>query len=75
MATTAEKPFNFADRESRICFGIAWFDSEDEAARYHRHVRNQGLAYNGGWFDGMACGRDKSFDKDGPNGRLYAVTD
>lgn len=63
------------DMEVRICFGIKWFYSEAEADAYAAYVREKGFTYNGGWFHGMPCGRDKSFDKDGPKGRLYAVTD
>ena len=62
--------------ESRICFGIAWFTSEKDAALYHDHVRSIGATYNGGWFDGMSCGRDKTWDRVDPElGPLFAVTD
>lgn len=62
--------------EERICFGIKWFASEAEADQYAAYVRFKGLTYNGGMFDGMACGRNKSFDKrtDGVV-TAYAVTD
>jgi hypothetical protein len=60
--------------DERICFGIAFFDNELDAMRYHDHVRERGLTYNGGWFDGMSCGREKQWDhvKDGV--QYYAVT-
>ena len=64
-----------AEIDSRICFGIKFYDSEEKAEAYAKVVRMQGDAYNGGWFHGMACGRDTSFDyvrKDGV--KLYAVT-
>lgn len=62
-------------RESRICFGIVWFSSEQDAALYSEHVRQRGETYNGGFFDGAPCGRDTGFDYTDPNlGRLYAVT-
>jgi hypothetical protein len=63
--------------ETRICFSIAWFDSEKDAALYDKHVRKLGLTYNGGWFHGMSCGRDKTWDHvDKTTGRkLFAVTD
>jgi len=64
-----------AKQDSRICFGILYFTSEDDANVYAAHVKAQGFTYNGGWFDGMPCGRDKSFDHvDDTLGQLYAVT-
>lgn len=58
----------------RICFAIRYFDDEETA-------KAAGLAsaavntYNGGMFDGMACGRDPGFDYTTPEGRkLFAVT-
>lgn len=61
--------------ESRICFGIAWFATEADADAAHNAIRQRGETYNGGFFHGMACGRDKAFDYDDPvHGRLYAVT-
>lgn len=48
--------------DSRICFGIYWFLSEEDAQAYAAYIRSRGDTYNGGWFHGMACGRDKSFD-------------
>jgi len=61
--------------DSRICFGIAWFASEEEANRYSQIVHKRGDTYNGGWYHGMACGRDRGFDyKDEQHGQLYAVT-
>jgi hypothetical protein len=62
--------------DSRICFSIAYFKSEEEAKLYDEYVKMMGKTYNGGWFDGMACGRDKSFDHVDPeHGQLYAVTE
>lgn len=57
--------------ESRICFGISWFATEEEADRYAAYVREQGITYNGGFFHGRPCGRDRDWDRDG----LFAVTD
>jgi len=50
------------DIDSRICFGIHFYDSEEKAHIAHLVSRMQGNSYNGGWFHGMACGRDTSFD-------------
>lgn len=72
--TSLPKPYKI---DSRICFGISYFDNEKDADTYAAHVRSLGLTYNGGWFHGMPCGRDKSFDhieKD-TGVQLYAVTD
>jgi hypothetical protein len=63
-------------RESRICFGIAWFSTEADAKAYDAYVKEKGYTYNGGFFHGMSCGRDTSFDFiDGAGRQLYAVTD
>lgn len=51
-----------ADIDSRICFGIHFYDSEEKARYATLITQVQGNTYNGGWFHGMACGRDKSFD-------------
>lgn len=62
--------------ESRICFGVAYFASEKEAEIYAKHVAADGRTYNGGFFHGMACGRDRGYDYLDENGRkLYAVTE
>ena len=61
--------------ESRICFGIAWFKTEAEAMRADAIGRERGYTYNGGWFHGMPCGRDETWDYvDEVHGPLYAVT-
>lgn len=75
------KPYNLdngmvADAvDIRIAFAIAWFLDEEKAITYDAHVRREGYTYNGGWFHGMACGRDISWDTKTDDGRkLYAVT-
>lgn len=61
--------------ESRICFGIEWFATESEADTAHDLIRGRGDTYNGGFFHGMPCGRDKGHDRDHPElGKIYAVT-
>jgi hypothetical protein len=73
---TAVKVPEPVKRDSRICFGIAYFTSEAEADAYAAYVRERGYTYNGGWFDGMPCGRDITFDHMDPKlGPLFAVTD
>lgn len=62
------------ERDSRTCFGIEWYDSELKANFRHLSVRLYGETYNGGWFHGMACGREKSFDYTRDYSTLYAVT-
>ena len=53
---------NIVRLDSRTCFGISFFLSEEEAQAYAAEVRERGETYNGGWFHGMACGRDETFD-------------
>lgn len=61
--------------DSRTCFGIEFFLTEEDAAQYARMIRRRGDTYNGGFFDGKPCGREKQFDHDDKTlGRLYAVT-
>lgn len=72
----ADPPPTPVKRDSRICFGIAYFSTETDADRYAKDVRRRGLTYNGGYFHGAPCGRAGSFDHDDPQlGRLYAVTE
>lgn len=60
----------------RICFGISWFKTEEDAQKYHEEVQKDGRTYNGGFFHGMPCGRDTGFDfVHKEHGQLYAVTD
>ena len=51
-----------ADIDSRICFGIHFYDTEEKAGVATLITKMQGNSYNGGWFHGMPCGRDTSFD-------------
>ena len=61
--------------DGRICFGIEWFGSEEDAMERDKEVRAAGRSYNGGFFHGMSCGRDSSFDyEDKELGKLFAVT-
>lgn len=64
-------------RESRICFGISWFSTEEEAMQYSTFGKEMGNTYNGGFYHGMSCGRSRSFDikDDGGKTILFAVTD
>jgi hypothetical protein len=63
------------ERDGRICFGIVYFETESDAALYEKDVRRRGCTYNGGYFDGMACGRAKEFDYEKDGRKLYAVTE
>jgi hypothetical protein len=63
------------EMDSRICFGIHFFDTEEKANFYGQAIRLRGDTYNGGYSHGASCGRDKSWDyvrKDGV--KLYGVT-
>jgi hypothetical protein len=55
----APKP---VDSEGRACFGLKWFATEAEADAYAAMVVARGDTYWGGFFHGMPCGRDSSFD-------------
>lgn len=61
------------DCEVRICFAISWFDNE-ELANQAGEASAKVNTYNGGWFHGMACGRDHGFDKVVDGKKLFAVT-
>ena len=61
--------------DSRICFALEYYDDEAEAKAAGAKYFAAGYTYNGGFFHGMPCGRDKTFDhvtKDGV--KLYAVS-
>lgn len=61
--------------DSRICFGLEWYDDEEEADRRAREVFEQGRTYWGGFFHGKPCGREKAHDYTDKDGRrLYAVS-
>lgn len=62
--------------DSRICFSIAYFTTKADAAAYAKYVRAQGYTYNGGFYHGMPCGRETTWDHVDPtHGPLYAVTE
>lgn len=62
--------------DSRICFSLVYFKTEAEAEAYATDVVQRGCTYNGGWFHGMACGREAQWDyTDAELGKLYAVTE
>lgn len=62
--------------ESRICFGLAWFDDAQLAEEAAQAIMARGDRYNGGYYHGMPCGRAPTFDYFDPDTgrRLYAVT-
>ena len=62
--------------DTRICFGIAWYEKEEDAIKADKETRARGNYYNGGWNHGRPCGRDESWDyldKD-DGAKFYAVT-
>jgi dienelactone hydrolase len=76
MKKTKEKLPEPVKVDSRICFSIKYFAAEADADAYAAWVRKQGITYNGGFFHGMSCGRDTTWDHVDPKlGQLYAVTD
>lgn len=62
--------------DGRSCFGIDWYAKEAQAEVASLVIKLRGDTYNGGWFHGMPCGRDSTFDhKDKETGvQYYAVT-
>lgn len=64
----------YSHRDSRICFGVIWYTTEEAADRACSKVTG---TYNGGMFDGMPCGRRSDWDytnKD-TGQRYFAVTE
>jgi hypothetical protein len=51
-----------AQKDPRICLSVAYFDSKADAERFGELSRKAGNEYNGGWFHGMACGREPGRD-------------
>jgi hypothetical protein len=62
--------------DSRSCYGVVWFATEEEATIYGNYIRERGDTYNGGFYDGMPCGRDTGMDLRDADGTkvAYAVT-
>lgn len=62
--------------DSRTCFGISYYATEEDAERVGAYIAKRGDTYNGGWYHGMPCGRDASWDYTNKetNQKLYAVT-
>jgi len=57
--------------DSRTCFGLYWFATEAEAEAYGAAV---GGHVNGGFMDGMPCGRTETAKSwDDPVNGLFAV--
>ncbi|ATS92384.1 hypothetical protein DLP05_148 [Stenotrophomonas phage vB_SmaS_DLP_5] len=61
-------------RDVRICFGLAWFASEEEAEEFGRLSAAVGNTINGGWFHGMTCGRSTQFDFVKEGQKLFAAS-
>ena len=64
----------YVDTDIRICFAIAWFDSEESAQEATKDKQVENSTYNGGMFHGMRCGREERFDYIKEGRKLYAVT-
>ena len=62
------------DVDVRICFGIAWYASEEDAQKADEVTRKQGNTYNGGFYHGVICGREESWDREVDGKKRYAVT-
>lgn len=71
-----EKKFGIVKGESRISYGIEYFDTLEAALEFDKFVKIRGDRYNGGYYHGTTCGRDYSHDHvDKETGKkLFAVT-
>jgi hypothetical protein len=68
----APQAFIISPRPSMTVF---YFVREAEAEDFAGQVELEGRVYNGGFFDGMPCGRETSRDFTNQQGvKLYAVT-
>ena len=56
--------------ESRSCFGIAYYKTEEDAKKAHDIVMKADVRYVGGFYHDMKCGREPQRDYDG----MFAVT-
>lgn len=57
---------NCIGSDSRTCFGINYYPTEQDAMAAAKVVAERGDTYNGGWFHGMPCGRDSTWDRKHP---------
>jgi hypothetical protein len=61
--------------DGRISLSVLYFEQKADATKIAKEVVKQDCRYNGGWFDGMPCGRSEAFDYEDDNGvKWYAVT-
>jgi hypothetical protein len=57
---------NCIGHDSRICFGINYYPTLEDAMAAHHVIVERGDTYNGGWFHGMPCGRESNWDRKHP---------
>lgn len=57
-------------KDGRCAFCISWYATEEQADKAGQIIFNRNDSYNGGFFHGAPCGRDKTFDMFGK----FAVT-
>lgn len=64
----------FSHRDSRICFGVVYYTTEEAANRAGSKVTG---TYNGGMFHGYACGRrsDLDYTDKATEQKYFAVTE
>jgi hypothetical protein len=60
--------------DGRISLSVLYFESLADAELIAKEVKEQGCSYNGGWFDGMPCGREPARDYLNEGIKWYAVT-
>lgn len=65
-----------AKYDGRCALSIWWHTDEALADEHGKLVEKTGATYNGGWFHGMECGREKTRDYMADDGTMrYAVTE
>ena len=61
--------------DGRVSLSVLYFEKESDANTIAKKVAKAKCAYNGGWFDGTPCGREKHRDYQDKDGiEWYAVT-
>lgn len=62
MAEMAELESRATRWRDGICYGFIWFSTLSDAERYAELEHALGWTVNGGWYDGMPLGRERSRD-------------
>ena len=60
--------------DGRIAFSMRYYTDEKDAERFGELSSKMGNTYNGGWFHGMSCGREKQFDHEIDGVKWFAAS-